>query len=163
MKFRQVFWAAMISLIVFTGPAGAVFVEERLADPAAESRAMALGHQLRCLVCQNQTIADSNAGLARDLRQVVRERITAGDSDDEVLQYMVDRYGDWVLMEPPFKMSTLLLWTAPALFLLGGGLMLIVMVRRRRDDSAPVQRQALSEAEHKQLEALLTPEQEDKT
>lgn len=162
MKLHQIILAAFLTLALSIGSAGAVFVETRLADPAAEARAVALSHQLRCLVCQNQTIADSNAGLARDLRGIVRERITAGDSDRQVLQYMVDRYGDWVLMEPPFKTSTLLLWAAPALFLLGGALMLILMIRRRTG-ATPTPRQALSDVEQKQLDALLNPEQEDKS
>lgn len=164
MIFRPLILAACLALLLLSaGPAGAVYVEERLADPAAEARAVALSKKLRCLVCQNQTISDSDAGLARDLRQLVRERITAGDSDAMVLQYMVDRYGDWILMEPPFKLSTLMLWGAPALFLFGGALMLIVLVRRRRNDNAPVHGQALSAAEKERLEALLKPAQEDKS
>lgn len=93
---------------------------ERLADPALEERAREISKGLRCLVCQNQSIDDSDAELARDLRVLVRDRITAGDSDDEVIDYVVSRYGDFVLLKPPFNAGTLLLWLGPAVILLMG-------------------------------------------
>lgn len=110
---------------VFANPSQAVEPGERLADPALETRARGLSAQLRCLVCQNQSIDDSNAPLAKDLRLVVRERLTKGDSDDAVMSYVVARYGDFVLLKPPFKFSTLLLWLAPALCLAGIGYALL--------------------------------------
>lgn len=101
-------------------------------DPVAASRAVRLSDQLRCLVCQNQTIAESNAELALDLRQQIREQIAAGKTDDDIIAYMVDRYGDFVLYRPPFKASTLILWAGPGLLLLGGLVILVRVVRSRR-------------------------------
>ena len=119
--------------VVAAAPLSAQFAEDRLADPALEARAYDLHKQLRCLVCQNQSIADSNADLARDLRIIVRERVTAGDSDRQVLDYMVARYGDWVLMKPPFKIATALLWLGPGLaFLLAAGVVFVAFRRGRR-------------------------------
>lgn len=106
------------------GPALAVQPDEMLADPTLESRARDISKDLRCVVCQNESIDESNAELARDLRLLVRDRLTKGDSDDEVVQYVVDRYGDYVLLRPPFKGSTYILWFGPvafALFALLGG------------------------------------------
>ena len=100
----------------------AVAVDAPLPDPAAEARAVALSKGLRCLVCQNQSIEDSNADLARDLRRIVRERIVAGDDDEAVRAFLVARYGDWVLLKPPFKGETLVLWLAPL------GLLLVAFV-----------------------------------
>ena len=102
-------------------PAHAVGVDPPLPDAAQEARAQALSRGLRCLVCQNQTISESDAPLARDLRLIVRERISAGDSDDQVRAFVVARYGEWVLMRPPFGAATLLLWLGPALLLAGAG------------------------------------------
>jgi cytochrome c-type biogenesis protein CcmH len=125
MKYLLFVICLMLSLPTF-----AIGVDARiLADPQAEARARALMEELRCLVCQNQSIADSDATLAEDLRQIVRERIVAGDSDAEVKAYLVQRYGDWVLLEPPFNAATLLLWLGPFLLLCGG---LIVYLRRTR-------------------------------
>jgi cytochrome c-type biogenesis protein CcmH len=98
-------------------PVMAVEVNEMLADPVLEARARELGKELRCLVCQNQSIDDSNAGLAKDLRVLVRQRLTAGDSDEQALRYIVDRYGDYVLLRPPVKPATYALWLAPVIFL----------------------------------------------
>jgi cytochrome c-type biogenesis protein CcmH len=101
-------------------------------DPVKAARAVNLAEKLRCLVCQNQTIADSNAALANDLRGQIREQIAAGKSDDEILTYMTNRYGDFVLYQPPFKATTLLLWLGPALLLLGGLALLVRNLARRR-------------------------------
>ncbi len=101
------------------------------ADPALEARVMAIAAELRCLVCQNQTIADSNADLAVDLRRQVRQMLSAGRSQQEVLDYMTARYGDFVLYRPPLKDSTALLWFGPALLLVGGLVTLFVVLRRR--------------------------------
>ena len=101
-------------------------------DPIAASRAVLLSEQLRCLVCQNQTIAESNAELALDLRQKIREQIAAGKTDDEIIAYMVDRYGDFVLYRPPLKATTLLLWAGPGLLFFGGLAVLVRVLRSRR-------------------------------
>ncbi|MDQ6621340.1 MAG: cytochrome c-type biogenesis protein CcmH [Pseudomonadota bacterium] len=106
-------------------------------DPVAASRAVRLSEQLRCLVCQNQTIAESNADLALDLRQQIREQIAAGKADGEILQYMVSRYGDFVLYRPPFKATTALLWVGPALLLMLGLAALRSMLRRGRAEPRP--------------------------
>lgn len=101
-------------------------------DPVKAARAVKLAEKLRCLVCQNQSIADSNAELANDLRGQIREQIAAGRSDDEIVSYMVNRYGDFVLYQPPLKMTTVLLWAGPALLLVGGALVLARNLRRRQ-------------------------------
>ena len=108
-------------------------------DPALEQRVMTLASELRCLVCQNQTIADSNAPLAEDLRNQVREKMRQGSSDSEILAYMVARYGDFVLYRPPFKLTTVLLWFGPLLLLAGGFAVLVrrVLRRRRQDRKCP--------------------------
>ncbi|HRD77963.1 MAG TPA: cytochrome c-type biogenesis protein CcmH [Hyphomicrobiaceae bacterium] len=105
-------------------PASGVEPDEVLANPVLEARARRLSSGLRCFVCQNQSIDESNAPLARDLRRVVRERLTAGDSDDQVMAFIVARYGDYALLKPRFGLNTLLLWSLPGLLLLGLGLML---------------------------------------
>lgn len=102
------------------------------ADPALEKRVMALANELRCLVCQNQTIADSNADLAVDLRNQVRERMRQGASDSEIIDFMVARYGDFVLYRPPLKITTALLWFGPLVLLVGGGFVLVRLIIRRR-------------------------------
>ena len=117
-------------MVVSAGPALAIDPGEMFADPAKEERAREIGKQLRCLVCQNQSIFDSNAGLAHDLRVVVRERIDAGDDDQAVMDYIVARYGDYVLLRPPVGASTLVLWGAPLLLLTAAGL--IAWRRARR-------------------------------
>jgi cytochrome c-type biogenesis protein CcmH len=109
---RQVLLA--LGLVLLIQPAWAVLPDERLADPALETRARSLGQELRCLVCQNQSIDDSNADLAHDLRLIVRERLVAGDSDAQVLDYLRQRYGDYVLLRPPVTPGTWLLWFGPA-------------------------------------------------
>ena len=133
-------------------PVWAVQPDEVLSDPKLETRARALSTELRCLVCQNQSIDDSAAPLARDLRLLVRERLTAGDSDAAVRQYLVARYGDFVLLKPPFKSETLLLWMTPPAVLLVGGIGALLARRNRRTgrDSQP-----LDEAETTRLDTLL--------
>ncbi len=122
-------------LILLAVPALAVLPGERLADPALEARARVLSQELRCLVCQNQSIDDSNADLAHDLRVLVRERLVAGDSDAQVLAYLTSRYGDYVLLRPPIKPTTWLLWFGPPLLLVVGGLAILLAWRRRRADT----------------------------
>jgi cytochrome c-type biogenesis protein CcmH len=118
-------------LMLAAAPAFAVNPDEVLSDPSLEARARELSAKLRCLVCQNQSIDDSNADLAKDLRLLVRERITDGDTDEQVLNYIVSRYGEFVLLKPPFNVRTLLLWGAPVLLILAGGVSLTVFVRNR--------------------------------
>lgn len=121
--------AALILWLALAGAAGAVEPDEVLPDPALETRARALSEGLRCLVCQNQSIDDSHAALARDLRLLVRERLTAGDSDTQVRDFLVVRYGDFVLLKPPFAADTLLLWGLPFLVLGAGGVGLLLARR----------------------------------
>ena len=119
------------------GPAAhAVEPAERLADPVLETRARALSQELRCLVCQNQSIDESNADLAHDLRVLLRQRLAAGDSDLQILDYVTTRYGMFVLLDPPFAAVTWLLWLAPPVLVLGGGAALLLRARRRRADQA---------------------------
>ncbi len=129
-------------------------------DPELEERANALSSELRCLVCQNQTIADSNAPLAKDLKQQVREQLKAGRTNDEIVDYMVQRYGDFVLYRPPVKATTILLWTGPALLLLGGGILLFVSMRSRIARSNATSE--LSVEDISRAERLLQSEQEGK-
>ncbi|MGG5820303.1 cytochrome c-type biogenesis protein [Falsiroseomonas sp. HW251] len=128
-----------------------------LPDPAQEERARALGREIRCMVCQNQSIEDSEASLARDLRLIVRERIAAGDSDAGVIEFLHARYGDFVLLKPPFAWSTAALWATPLIAVLGG-LGLIVGLRRRAAATPPPA--PLTEDERKRLAALGLPPQD---
>ncbi len=107
-------------------------------DPVVQARAVRLAEQLRCLVCQNQTIADSNAELAVDLRKQVRDQIAAGRTDAEIIDYMTARYGDFVLYRPPLKATTLLLWVGPALLAAIGGFLLVRLIRGRRAEALPL-------------------------
>jgi cytochrome c-type biogenesis protein CcmH len=127
---------------------------EMLNDPALEARAREISKELRCLVCQNQSIDDSSADLARDLRLIVRQRLTAGDSDDQVLQYVTDRYGDFVLLRPPLKPATLALWLAPPLLLIAGAALSLAYLRRRQRQSMEGAG-PLSPEERQRLDALL--------
>jgi len=112
----------------------AVEPSERLADPALEARARALSQELRCLVCQNQSIDESNADLAHDLRILLRRRLLAGDTDRQILDYVVARYGQFVLLDPPFEPATYLLWLTPPLLVLGTGILLLIRARCHRPD-----------------------------
>jgi cytochrome c-type biogenesis protein CcmH len=141
-----------LGLVLLTQSAWAVLPDERLADPALETRARGLGQELRCLVCQNQSIDDSNADLAHDLRLIVRERLVAGDSDAQVLDYLRQRYGDYVLLRPPVTPGTWLLWFGPAGVLLAGVTGLTLAARRRR----PPRVAALDATERRQLDELLS-------
>src|ERR1700751_3694668 len=124
--------AILFALAVIASPAAhAVQPDEVMADPGKEARARNLSRELRCMVCQNQSIDDSEAPLARDLRLLVRERIAAGDSDAQVVDFLVARYGEFVLLKPRFERQTLLLWLVPPLLLIGGGLALWLHIRRR--------------------------------
>jgi cytochrome c-type biogenesis protein CcmH len=128
---------AFVLLIAIAGVAAhAVEPSERLADPGLEARARALSNELRCLVCQNQSIDESNADLAHDLRLLLRQRLVAGDTDQQALDYIVARYGLFVLLDPPLVPATWLLWLGPPLLVLGGGGLLLLRARRRRPDPA---------------------------
>ncbi len=144
---------AFAVLTLAAPPALAVEPDEILADPALESRARHISAGLRCLVCQNQSIDDSNAPLARDLRLLVRERLKKGDSDSQVMQFIEDRYGEFVLLRPPFNPKTLLLWLAPLLMLLGAAAMVMRGIWQRSPQSASAT--ALTGAEEDKLRRLL--------
>ena len=146
-------YAAFAVLSLATVPSLAVEPGEILADPALEARAREISGELRCLVCQNQSIDDSNADLARDLRLLVRERLQAGDSDDEVVDFVVARYGDFVLLEPPMKAGTALLWGGPALIFVAGLAGIVIWFRRRRNEAA--EPAPLSPDEERRLQTLL--------
>jgi cytochrome c-type biogenesis protein CcmH len=126
-------WLSLLAaLLLWAAPAAAISnPNERLGDPALEERAVALGREIRCLVCQNETIEASNADLAKDLRRLVRERIAAGDSDAQVLAFLEARYGDFVLMNPPKRGANLVLWLAPLGVLVLGGALIVASFRRR--------------------------------
>jgi cytochrome c-type biogenesis protein CcmH len=134
----------------------AVQADEILADSALERRARALSKELRCMVCQNQSIDDSDAPLARDLRVLVRERLQAGDSDGQVIDFLVARYGEFVLLKPRFSLHTALLWLGPAAVMLIGALGLFVLARRYRAVSGPGAAGAkLTPAEEARLSEIL--------
>lgn len=145
--------ALILTGTLLAGPAGAVNPDERLADPALEARARALSAQLRCMVCQNQSIDDSNAELAKDLRLIVRERLAGGDSDEAVVDYVVSRYGEFVLLKPRLEGKTLVLWGAPAFLLLVGATGLLWAAKRRRRMVSQTPR--LSDNEAARLDAIL--------
>jgi cytochrome c-type biogenesis protein CcmH len=146
---------ALIALlyIVSAVPAHAVLPSEMLADPKLEARAREISKELRCLVCQNESIDESNADLAHDLRVLVRERLQAGDSDAQVIAYIVNRYGQFVLLRPPVEPETYLLWFSPALILALGALGAVLYLRRRR--GAALEIAALSAAEEARLKRIL--------
>lgn len=129
---------ALVLLLALAGPAWAVQPDEVLADPALEARARALSAGLRCVVCRNETIDESNAEIARDMRLVLRERLLAGDTDAEAVQFLVDRYGEFVLLRPRAEGANLLLWAAGPLMLLAGLGLAVVAIRRRAPPPAPL-------------------------
>jgi cytochrome c-type biogenesis protein CcmH len=150
---RRLALIAVLFALLAPGAAFAVRPDEMLKDPALEARARHLSEQLRCMVCQNQSIDDSEAPLAHDLRLLVRQRLEAGDSDQQVLDFLVARYGDFVLLKPPFQLDTLLLWGLPPLALLVGFWGLVVMARRRKGS---VERpEPLTSAEQERLATLV--------
>mgnify|MGYP003624530605 CR=1 FL=1 len=135
-------------------PGFAVEPDEILDDPVMEARARDLSAELRCMVCQNQSIDESNAPLARDLRLLVRERIVAGDSNDEVLTFLVARYGEFVLLKPRFNMANAILWIAPLLVLILAAGIAFASFRNRRNQNS--EEQPLSDAEHETLKKILS-------
>jgi cytochrome c-type biogenesis protein CcmH len=145
---------AMGVLILFSAPSKAVEPDEILPDAAQEERARALSQHLRCVVCQNQSIDDSNAPLARDLRVLLRERLKAGDSDKAAMDYIAARYGNFVLLKPPVQLHTLLLWFGPGLVLLLALAGYWMLIRRPPADDAG-RAETLSAAEREELQAIL--------
>jgi cytochrome c-type biogenesis protein CcmH len=142
---------ALLLMLLIAVPAFAVLPDEVLADAALEARARAISSTLRCLVCQNESIDDSNADLAREIRLIVRERLVAGDSDEQVVQYLVDRYGEYVLLKPVFAPHTLVLWAAAPVVLVIGGIAIVIGVRRRRGMATEA---ALTAEEQRALDEL---------
>ncbi len=145
---------ALVLLIFLAVPLAAAFAisdpAEMLPDPQAEARAEAIGRQLRCLVCQNESIKDSGADLARDLRHIVRQHVAAGETNKEIIAWMVARYGDFVRLRPPFEPLTWLLWASPALALVAGAVIVAFALREKRPPPAP-----LSAAEQRKLKDVL--------
>jgi cytochrome c-type biogenesis protein CcmH len=144
----------LLALLLVPSISFAVTPDEMLRDPKLEARARALSAQLRCMVCQNESIDESEATLARDIRHLVREKIAAGYSDAAILEFLVSRYGDFILLKPPLKIETLLLWGAPLLILLGSGTAIFVSTRRRKERREMVPA-SLSAAEQEKLAALV--------
>jgi cytochrome c-type biogenesis protein CcmH len=145
---------ALLLAVLVTAPAFAVLPSEQLDDPALEARARDISRELRCQVCQNQSIDDSNAPLAADLRRLVRDRIKAGDSDAQVFAYLTQRYGDYVLLKPPLRVDTLVLWFGPLAVLLIAGAAIVLAMRRSRARTAS----PLAPEEERRLAALLDEE-----
>jgi cytochrome c-type biogenesis protein CcmH len=152
---RRVFSGMLVALAAFTAFAHAVTPEEVLPDPRLEMRARAISQVLRCVVCQNQSIDDSNAPLAHDLRVLVRERLASGDTDEQTLDFIVARYGNFVLLNPPIQLNTLALWLGPALFVLIAAVGFGQYVRRRSADRPTQAPMALTTIEQKQIDELL--------
>jgi cytochrome c-type biogenesis protein CcmH len=148
---------AFVLLIAFftAAPSWAVQPDEVLSDPALEARARAISKELRCMVCQNESIDDSEAPLAHDLRVLVRERLKAGDSDQQIINFLVARYGEFVLLRPPLSWHTLALWGTPPTLVLLGIIMIVVVERRRRAASAQTVPPSLTAAEEARLAELL--------
>lgn len=155
LKPRPLVVAVVLVWIAAVTPACAVTPDEMLRDPATEARARVLSQDLRCVVCQNQSIDDSNAPLAHDLRVLLRERLTAGDSDKQAVDYIVARYGNFVLLKPPLQLNTALLWSGPALFLLFALFTFSRFLRGRTTSPAVDDSPALSAREQERLDALL--------
>jgi cytochrome c-type biogenesis protein CcmH len=148
---------AMLAVAAFLSavPAWAVLPDEQLSDPKLEARARHISQELRCVVCQNQTIDDSDAELAHDLRVLLRERLTKGDTDQQAIDYIVKRYGTYVLLDPPFRYDTLLLWLGPLLVLLIGGAGAALYIRNRASSQTDSN---LSAAEKNELGRILSEE-----
>jgi cytochrome c-type biogenesis protein CcmH len=147
--------ALILAVLAFAAPAFAVQPDEVLKDPVLEARARALSQELRCMVCQNQSIDDSDAPLARDLRILVRERLTAGDTDQQVIDFLVARYGEFVLLKPRFNAHTILLWVAPFAVVIAGALSLLAFLRRRRGQPSADAPPSLTPDEQRRVAALL--------
>jgi cytochrome c-type biogenesis protein CcmH len=148
-------FALALAALAYAAPARAVQPDEMLPDPALEARARTLSRELRCMVCQNQSIDDSDAPLAHDLRVLVRDRLKAGDSDSQVIDFLVARYGEFVLLKPRFEWYTAPLWLAPlALLLIGGATLWVALRRRRAIGAGPEVAAPLNEQERARLTEL---------
>jgi cytochrome c-type biogenesis protein CcmH len=147
--------AILLAFLLASSAALAVQPDEMLKDPVLEARARALSRELRCMVCQNESIDDSEAPLAHDLRVLVRDRLRAGDSDQQVLDFLVARYGEFVLLKPPLSWHTVALWGWPPTVLLVGAVMVVVDLRRRRAARASEDQANLTAAEEARLAELL--------
>jgi cytochrome c-type biogenesis protein CcmH len=154
---KRIVLAVMVLAALAVSQARAVLPDEVMADSAKEARARNLSRELRCMVCQNQSIDDSEAPLARDIRLLVRERIAAGDSNTQVLDFLVARYGEFVLLKPRFETQTLVLWLLTPFLLIGGGLALWFQARRRSQGSEAASR-ALTADEEARIAALIGDE-----
>jgi len=154
LRLRHGLLASLAGAFILAASATSSFAvrpDEMLSDPALEARAEAISRDIRCVVCQSESIEESDADIAHELRVIVREQLKAGASDDQVRAYLVARYGDFVLLKPPFKAKTVLIWTGPFLLLLGAGIGIYLYYRRaRRLEAAP-----LSAAEQARLESFL--------
>ncbi|WP_417819299.1 cytochrome c-type biogenesis protein CcmH [Terasakiella sp.] len=161
MKFWLILWAA---LFVWTVQVSAVEPDEIMQDPALEARAREVSQDLRCVVCQNQSIDDSNSGIAKKMRILVRDRIAHGDSNQEVKDYLVSRYGDFVLLKPPMNAKTMVLWFGPALMIVIGLVGIVFYYRRRSAQAAQGKGIAvpLTAQEQARLDALMKEEGSDK-
>ena len=155
MKHRLLLASFLFCSLMAIGPSQAVEPSEVLADPALETRARDLSRHLRCVVCQNQSIDDSNAPLARDLRVILRERLKAGDTDEAANDYIVARYGNFVLLKPPVQVSTLLLWFGPGIIFILALLAFWTLIRKRPEKSADDASQTLTAAEREELQSIL--------
>jgi cytochrome c-type biogenesis protein CcmH len=152
----RVLLGMLVALTVFTSFAHAVTPDEVLQDPVLETRARAISQFLRCVVCQNQSIDDSNAPLAHDLRVIVRERLVSGDTDKQAIDFIVGRYGNFVLLNPPMQLNTLALWVGPAFFLLIAAIGFGRYLRRRSADQATETPAALTTIEQERIAELLS-------
>src|SRR5215471_17291202 len=150
---KRILAAAFLLAVIGLSPARAVLPDEVMSDPAKEGRARDLSRELRCMVCQNQSIDDSEAPLARDIRLLVRERLTKGDSDPQVLDFLVARYGEFVLLRPRLEWHNLILWTLPPAALIAG--MIGLLLRMRRNRPSPAEAATLSPEERKRLATLV--------
>lgn len=144
--------------LCFASASQAVSPDEMLSDPVLEKRARTISAELRCMVCQNESIDDSNADLARDLRLLVRERLVAGDTDQQVLDFLVARYGEFVLLRPRLQFSTLLLWGFPIAALVAGGCAILISIRRRR--AVPAEIAPLTDGEKRELKKIFAAPEE---
>jgi cytochrome c-type biogenesis protein CcmH len=157
------FLCAGVVAILVSIAATAVEPDEMLTDSALEARARVISQDLRCVVCQNETIDESNATLAQDMRRLVRQRVLAGDTNEEVLDYMVERYGDFVLLRPRMTPQTYLLWFGPALVLIAGGFVAFKTLRRANQDAGGRVADALSAEEKAHLERLVADQASEDT
>jgi cytochrome c-type biogenesis protein CcmH len=157
MEYLIRFLQSLVFLIALltSAPSWAVQPDEVLSDPALEARARAISKELRCMVCQNESIDDSEAPLAHDLRVLVRERLKAGDSDQQIINFLVSRYGEFVLLRPSLSWHTAALWGTPPVLVLLGIIMIVVVERRRRATSAQMAPLSLTAAEEARLAELL--------